>query len=396
MKISKSQDILYPILKPFSLLYAFIMKLRRDLLKKGIIKAYSSSVPTVSIGNISWGGTGKTPVVEHLADWALKKQLKTTILTRGYGSKPPYTPLAINTTHSPKEVGDEALMLADSLPHVNIVIDPNRSQAARHAIQNFTPDIFFLDDAFQHIYIDRQLNLLLLNYNDLENGWNKVIPAGTWREPASALEYADAYCIKTNRDDWETICTNFQNKLQDKQKPLFGFRLQAIGIVPLEGDSSLFPPEVLKNSPYTFITGIGNPYQAEASVTQFMGKPPAKTKYFPDHYSFTKQDAIEIVNYQMPVICTHKDAVKLKSYNIPNLWYLKTKLFFGASYGTDLSFDEWFEKWWNKQKKEANKDKTGLDFNKNKEYKGNRLTWGENIQTDVSIQSIPSSYEEEK
>ncbi len=380
MNIDKSQNMFYPFLKPLSLIYSLVMRTRRKLLKLGIIKPYSSVVPTVSVGNISWGGTGKTPVVEFLSAWALKKSLKATVLTRGYGANPPYTPLIVSRSHTAKEVGDEAMMLADSLPLAGIIVDPQRSRAAKVAEKHFMPDLFILDDGFQHFYIDRQLNIVLLSYNDLQKGWNEIIPAGTWRESMSALEFADAFCIKTNRSDWESICEKFIKRIGKHAKPLFGFFMQPIGIVPSQGEFNIYPPEILANSPYIFVTGIGHPRQAEENIIRLMGRAPEKSYFFKDHHQFTIKDSLQIMSHKMPVICTHKDAVKLRRFHISNLWYMKVETFFGSSYGTNLSFSEYFEEWWKKQQNGTNLDKTDLEFDQNSEFKGDSATWGEGMR----------------
>ncbi len=380
MSVDKSQNMFYPFLKPISIIYSLIMRLRRRLLSFGIIKPYSSIVPTVSIGNISWGGTGKTPVVEFLASWALQRALKATVLTRGYGARPPYTPLIVSRSHTVNEVGDEAMMLADSLPLAGIIVDPTRARAAQLAEKHFLPDLFVLDDAFQHFYLDRQLNIVLLNYHDLQKGWNEVIPAGTWREPVSALAFADAFCIKTRRSDWDLLCSKFEQRMGKYSKPFFGFFLQAIGIVPTYGEFNVYPPEILGQSPYIFVAGIGNPRQAEENVIRLMGRPPEKSFFYKDHHKFTIKDSLDLMKHKLPIICTHKDAVKLRRYHVTNLWYVKIETFFGASYGTDLTFTQWFELWWEKQKDGVNLDKTGLEFDENKEFKGDSATWGEGMR----------------
>ncbi len=380
MNVDKSQNMLYPFLKPISYLYSMVMRTRRKLLQLDFIKPYTSVVPTVSVGNISWGGTGKTPVVEFLASWALRKSLKATVLTRGYGGRPPYTPLIVSRSHTPSEVGDEALMLADSLPLAGIIVDPQRTRAAQLAEKHFMPDLFILDDGFQHFYLNRQLNIVLLNYNDLQKGWNEVIPAGAWREPASALEAADAFCIKTTRSDWEILCKKFEQRMGKYAKPFFGFFLQAIGIVPVYGEFNIYPPEILEKSPYIFATGIGNPRQAEENVIRLMGRAPEKSFFYKDHHQFTIKDSLELMSYKLPIICTHKDAVKLKRFHVINLWYVKIETFFGSSYGTSLSFSDWFTLWWEKQKEGVNEDKAGLEYQENAEYNGDSAAWGEGMR----------------
>ncbi len=389
MEKLKLQSSLSPILGPFGFVYGLSMGVRRSLFRMGLLPQLKQDVPTVSVGNISWGGTGKTPIVEFLAEYALKRNLKATILTRGYGGNPPYTPLIVNPAHTPAEVGDEPLMLSENLPLAAVVVDPNRSRAAKYTKEKLTPDIFILDDAFQHLHIERHLDLVLFNYNDLQNGWNKVIPHGTWREPSSALEDAGAFLIKTNRSDWDNLCELFTTIVKKYKKPFFAFSLQPVGIVPTRGEKLPYPSSILKDSPYAFVCGLGNPTQAKNSVIRFMEREPNAVKIFPDHHKFTHKDAISLMKLNMPIICTHKDAVKLKLLNVQNLWYLKTKTCFGGSLGTDLTFEDWFTKWWEKQNPHLpSADKTGLLFEEGKRFNGSPTAWGE---TNIEY-TMPETY----
>ena len=142
------------------------------------------------MGNISWGGTGKTPVVGWLLGWAAQKKLKAVVLSRGYKGKPPALPFLVEACGSPLESGDEPLMLAKLFPGASVLVDPVRSRAVRFAEKTLSPGLFVLDDGFQHLGVSRDLNILLLTPDDLGAGWNRVIPGGTWRENSGAL--ADA------------------------------------------------------------------------------------------------------------------------------------------------------------------------------------------------------------
>ncbi len=380
MEVQKTQNTFSSLLMPFSLVYSGIMKARRAFFKKGILPQTKQEIPTISVGNISWGGTGKTPIVEYITSWALKKKIRATVLTRGYGAKLPYAPLVVNPAHNAVEVGDEPLMIADSLPMANIVVDPVRKRAMKYVMENMTPELFILDDGFQHLHVDRHLDLVLLNYNDLQSGFNKVIPAGTWREPFSALKDADAYLIKANRHDWENLCLKFSTKISQHKKPLFAFSMQPIALIPAMGEFNMYPAEILKDSPYAFITAIGAPKQARDSLVRFMGREPAFERFYSDHYQFSIRESLELSKLNIPIICTHKDVVKLKKFKIKNLWFLKTRMCFGSSYGTDLPFPTWLETWWQKQSpRSATKDKEGLLFDELKEFNGDSAQWGEDL-----------------
>ncbi len=330
------------LLFPLAFLYAYIMKIRRKNYKKG--KQYKANIPVISVGNISWGGTGKTPIVEYLINFANKEELKAVILSRGYGAKPPTTPLLVEPkNHKASECGDEPLMLALANANLSIqkpalvVVDPNRVQGAKFAQENLSPELFILDDGFSHLKIERDIDLVLLSKIDLSFGFNKVIPSGTWREPKTALKDASAFLIKANKEEWEDICNNFDKKFYKYNRALFGFHLNPIALVG-EDEECAFSVD----KDFAFITGIGKPEQAYKSVTNFINKKAQLTKYYKDHHKFTQEDANFLQSLNMQIVCTHKDFVKLKEFNIPNIYYLKVKAEFFASHKSAKNFDEWF------------------------------------------------------
>ncbi len=360
MQYTKLYEKLSVFLAPFAKYYAHLMQKRRDnYYKNSAKKQFSASIPVISIGNISWGGTGKTPVVDHLMALALERNIKPAVLTRGYGGSPSTLPLVVTKDMQPSEAGDEPVMLADSQPHASIIVDPKRSRAAEFAQNTIKPNVFILDDGFQHLAIKRDLDLVLFTQNDLFEGWNKIIPEGTWREPKSALEHAHAFLIKTNPNKWQEQKSQFLQRLEENAKPFFAFSLKPSDLIYVHDAK---PKETLTLGSYAFITAIGNPEQAYDSAQEFLGKPAEIIQFYDDHYSFTKEDATYFRSLKMPLVCTHKDAIKLKKFYIPNIYYIKTKLVFWASYGTELPLDKWIDSWWEEPKNFVS------NFDKDKEY----------------------------
>ncbi len=267
----------------------------------------------VSVGNISWGGTGKTPVTDWLLERCREKKLRAAVLTRGYHSHPPFLPYQVTAESHPSECGDEPLMLARQHPEAAIVVDHDRCRAVRFLCGKICPDIYILDDGFQHCAVKRNLDLVLMDADDLRkdaktSNWNRVIPAGTWRETASALESADAFLVKTSPEEWSSLAESALSRLP--ARPLFAFRMAVRGLRPLAGAA----PFTTGNA-YIFAAGIGNPQQALATTENFMGYPPRKTFLFPDHHDFLhEKNALEAPG--LPVICTAKDAVKLEKLRL--------------------------------------------------------------------------------
>lgn len=347
------QNTLAPLLLPLSLIYGGAALARRRLAEHGLPPACFFSRPCVSVGNISWGGTGKTPVTDWLLDWAGARGLRAAVLTRGYGAKAPFRPFPVNADASPAHSGDEPLMLARRHPDALILADPDRNRAARHALSDtLPPDLFILDDGFQHLSTGRHLDLVLLDSDDLSDGpgsgWNRVLPAGTWREPAASLSAAHAFLIKLDPAAWPDTLPMLRRRLAPFPRPVFAFRLHPRGLRACGESSSLLPASAVPG-PYLLTSAVGSPAQVRRSVEAFMGRAPQEHLIFSDHYGYTRpEDAQRLSAPGLPVLCTAKDAVKLNSLNLPALYALDVKAdFYAAAWPDNHTQTPDFESWWN-------------------------------------------------
>ena len=345
------QNILAPLLLPLSLLYgaAGCWKRARSKVK------WKPARPCIAIGNISWGGTGKTPVTDWLLSWADRKNLRAAVLTRGYGAKPSRLPLLVEPATPACECGDEPLMLARRHPRAAIMVDPERGRAGRALEASApSPDVFFHDDGFQHVRAGRDLDLMLLDQDDVRraplpgrppSNWNRIIPAGTWREPVDALHHAAAFLVKCEPEDWPSLVPDLELRLRDFPRPVFAFRMAPEGLRPAGGDASApaLPAESV-SGPYAFVSGIGDPAQALRTVTAFMGREPAAMLSFPDHHDF-RQEKEKLEALGLPIVCTGKDAVKLAPLRLElPCFALDVKADFFASHNSPAPT---FEQWWN-------------------------------------------------
>ena len=338
------QQKLSPLFKPFSGIYGTVMRVRRTLRERSPSR-YVCPSPCVSIGNIAWGGTGKTPLVEWLMHWATAEKLRAVVLSRGYRAKLRKPPVHILPEHRPEDVGDEPLMLAHSCPHVPVIVDPVRRRSAAYAAQTFAPQLIFLDDGFQHVALARDVDLVLLRPEDLHDQWNKVIPAGSWRESASALERAGAFLIKCRPELFASLHQPIRQRLEQYKKPVFNFFLEPQALRPVNGygtDLPLFPAQ----PPYTLLTGVAQPEQVRQTVTTFLGYAPETCLFRPDHHAYSADEVRSLTENGKRIICTAKDAVKLRQYSVPNFWYLHTSVAFGHGMWTDQTFPEWWNAWW--------------------------------------------------
>lgn len=363
MKLAELYSRLSPVLRPLGIPYAFLMRQRRSLYRQELLRSYRPFSPVVSVGNISWGGTGKTPLTAWLLQWSEDNGLKAVVLSRGYMGKPGKRPLLVRRDTAVEQSGDEALLLARAFSRASVVVFPKRIQAAQFAENCLAPDLLVLDDGMQHLALQRSIDIVLLSPEDLREEWDRVIPSGTWREGCSALSAASVFCIKAGAEEFEELAPLAQKRLARFGRPLFSFTLAPLGLRPVfprEGKNHpLLPPGEYRDRPYLLVSGVGKPEQVKSTAHELMGRDPVFHFDFDDHYPYTEADIQAFLGMSpapLPVVCTAKDAVKLKSFSevwgSSPLWTLETRVEFGPC--IDFSgqgeapptFPVWWENWW--------------------------------------------------
>ena len=181
-----------------SLLYGSIVRTREFFYQKKIFKSRKLPCKVISVGNLTVGGTGKTPMTIHLARRLSCQGYKTAVISRGYGGRSEKSAAIVSDGHQillqSDEAGDEPFMIARNLKHIPVIVGQNRVKAGWLAIEKFAPDVIVLDDAFQHLKLVRDIDLVLLDYRS-PYGNNHLLPRGTLREPISALARADAFIL---------------------------------------------------------------------------------------------------------------------------------------------------------------------------------------------------------
>ncbi len=303
-----------PLLLPFSLVYSAVSGIHRRSSRRLRLPR-----PVISVGNITWGGTGKTPVTIALANAAIKSGLKTVILSRGYrGKNGSRHPLAVSDGTSllapVREAGDEPALMAESVPGCAVVVCGDRYAAGMAAMERFDPDLFILDDGFQHWKLERDLNVVCVNAID-PFGNGHLIPAGKLREPLKALSRADMIII-TNADAGtgdELVLLEDEIRKFAPGTPVVrsvcavkGFRLPAF--------AKAFPPDYLNGKEAAAFSGLGDDRGFRRTMLA-SGIEPAGYVAFRDHYWYNKKDIVSVMKrfpYPCPVITTAKDAVRLK------------------------------------------------------------------------------------
>lgn len=309
-------------LAPVSGIYGILVKARNACYRYGIFRARRVGVPVISVGNLTSGGTGKTPLVEWTARELARLGRNVCVLTRGYGRNDPGRQVIASNGKdilaAVAETGDEAFMLAERLKgEAAVICDANRVSAAAWAIENLGSDVFVLDDAFQHRKIARDLNILTV---DATNPWGnrRSIPSGILREPIAELSRAD--CVIITRSDSEN-----SELLQDEIEkihpgmPVLLSRMRHTQLRAAGTNSPLMDFEKIKALPAGAFCGIGNP-ESFFQLLQREGYALTCRRSFRDHHDFTQTDVADIIREAQGkgaqvLLTTSKDSAKLRSFN---------------------------------------------------------------------------------
>lgn len=301
-----------------SLIYRLIVFSRNRLYDRQVLKSVRLACPVISVGNLTVGGTGKTPCVIGLAKMLTRHGYRPAVLSRGYGGQHS-GPVRIvsdgaNVEQSAAETGDEPLLIARSLPGVPVITGARRALTGQAAIERFNADVLICDDAFQHRQIFRGINIVLLDMErPLGNG--RLLPRGELREPAESLWRAD--CIVLTRADKTGPTPARIARIADASGiPVFRavhrFR-ELIG-----PDGGVLPPEHLRGKKVCAFCGIAKPasfkkilLEAEAEILSFID--------FPDHYVYNRDDLEALRRHfsEQNADCwltTEKDAMRLEAF----------------------------------------------------------------------------------
>ena len=304
-------------LLPFSWIYGSIVRFRNWLFDIGLKKSKSFSIPIISVGNITVGGSGKTPHVEYLIR-LLHDKAKIAVLSRGYKRKSHGYVLANESTTMP-EIGDEPFQMHKKFSDIYVAVDAKRARGIEN-LQNDEAskdvDVVLLDDAFQHRYVKPGINILLVDYHRLII-YDKMLPAGRLREPLSGKNRADIVIITKCPKDLKPMEFRVLTKAMD----LYPFQKLYFTSIDYDTPKGVFEEkqielDKLQDYHVLLLTGIASPKQMEHDL-----KPMTKditNLSFGDHHSFKGKD-IDRINdtfESMPepriIITTEKDAVRLR------------------------------------------------------------------------------------
>lgn len=306
------------LLSPVGYLYETVFRLWLSLYQHKLLKSRSLGVPVISIGNITVGGTGKTPFTQYLASYLNNRGMKVAILSRGYGREGRGGWALVSdgerTYHDPKEIGDEPFLLASNLQGIPVVVGRDRFRAGRYAIREFHCDVLVLDDGFQHLPLRRDLDIALLDSTNPFGNY-KAIPAGILREPLRGLSRAGLLVL--TRVDQGRQVAELRQFLKEvcPHAPVIEAVHKPLEILPLPGGQ---PEglEFLKGKRVIALSSLGNPASFEKTLKD-LGSFLVRRIRYPDHYPYSPRDLdwIERIFSDLStdlIVTTEKDGVRLK------------------------------------------------------------------------------------
>lgn len=333
MPDNRLRALLFWLGRIFSPLYGLVMMIRAFLYARGLLASTKLPLPVISVGNLTMGGTGKTPMVIYVAR-LLATCRHPGIVSRGYRgrSRQPLNLVADGQRilMPPEEAGDEPVLLAQSLPGVPVVTARQRALGGSFLCQQGLADILIMDDGFQHLALQRDLDLVLFSaQTSMSSAW--IFPGGMLREPPSALARADCFVLTGIEEGVRADADSLRQYLQENfpQTPLFEGRYASVAITCLEqGRVGL---SELRGAPLFAFCGIANPKSFHRTLLA-EGLLVKGWRSFADHHPFSRDDLEAIAAQALAFGCaglitTEKDFVKIKDLPVSlPVWVLAVEL----------------------------------------------------------------------
>ena len=315
------------LLFPFSLLYGLIIRLRNFLFDRQILESYKAEAFVISLGNLTTGGTGKTPMAEYLFRYAQENKIQAAYLSRGYGRRSKGFRLVDPATDTAKTVGDEALQIADKFPDVPVAVCEKRADGINSLQKDYSPQWIILDDAFQHRQVARDLDWVLIDANRPPQK-DFLLPAGNLREPLSGLKRADAIVVNKINDPAEIPAIRVG--LEKWGKPLLFFKPEFDVVCSFCKKELRLTPANLAGRQIILFSGIANHHYFEQQIRN-LGAHVIRHFAFRDHYRYQQRDIDEMVRFAKKhtpclLLTTEKDFYRLKGADLisaedENLFY---------------------------------------------------------------------------
>jgi tetraacyldisaccharide 4'-kinase len=315
--------ILLPLLRPLGVVYGFLMRLRALLYETSILKRFAYPVPVISIGNLSMGGSGKTPIVISLAQLFLTQGYRPAVVSRGYGGK---VKAKFNVVSDGKtlflnsvEAGDEPRLIAEKASGVAVITGKKRKYPCQYAVNELGCDVILLDDGFQHLSVQRDIDLVLFNAESNLKLMH-VLPGGLLRESFFALNRASALIVTGYNTNTSSAVPDIVHLLQEKQKnkPIYQLSYEPSHFVDRNGkiielDAFAF------HSPVFAFCGIAAPNRF-LNTLKNLAIDIIDIAFFSDHQEYHQDNLRNIVTQAKDkgaaiLLTTEKDLIKLKTFD---------------------------------------------------------------------------------
>ena len=320
MVINKKNSLvsIRPVLSPLTIVYLGLILWRDFFYRIDVFPKRKLSCVVISIGNISSGGTGKTPMVISLAKFFKMAGKSVAVLSRGYGRQSSGSLLVTDGYSKPPDwrlCGDEPALMAMALKGIPIIVDKNRFRGGSFLIKHFNPDIILLDDGFQHFSISRNIDIVLINSSDLQND-HRLLPLGHLREPWSCAKRADLiFLTKTNLKKPSDYITR---KIKQLNVPFFSSTISATAV--LSGiNKETISIKNLSGRRVLALSAIGDPGGFHSLIKK-TGATIAGSLIYQDHHTYTKNDWKIIKETKEEagadlILTTEKDLLKLEAFS---------------------------------------------------------------------------------
>lgn len=300
------------VLWPLELIYRFIIAARRRLYRWRLFASWRAPVPVIVVGNISVGGTGKTPVTIALCELLQRAGYKPGVISRGYRAQPPHFPYFVRSDDNAKHCGDEPLLIAKRT-RCPVVIAPSRVAASRYLLEQASCNVIICDDGLQHYALERDIEIAVVDAaRRFGNG--HCLPCGPLREPVARLRSVDAIILNGAQSSAPLSLSNLQ--------PSVALQLQPSAMVQLSSAQSIPPRTWCKqNARVHAVAGIGNPERFFATL-RALGCDIIEHA-FADHHDFRADDLA--FDDALPIVMTEKDAMKCAAFASDRHWYLQVR-----------------------------------------------------------------------
>jgi tetraacyldisaccharide 4'-kinase len=312
------------VFSPLSFTWEWVYRVRRSFYEYGVLKKTVFKVPVISVGNISFGGTGKTPTIIWLAEWLTEQGLTPVVLTRGYKGQLEHSSGLLKSGQkfrlNPFDYGDEPLMITNKMKKGAVIVGKRRAANLLKYFAEVKPDVVLLDDGFQHLQIHRSYNIVLFDATMPLNLY-QVAPLGYLREGMTALKDADALIISradmVTEEKLQKLLVTLRENFHHRP-PLALTRYRALGVFDVH-DNHVHTIGELRGMRAIAVTAIASPESFYRYLESY-GVEITEKVSFPDHYFFTPEDVNELLikssQQSSVIICSEKDMVKMKRVSL--------------------------------------------------------------------------------